>query len=492
MDLPTKTEQTAAVMPSYSIAYDLTGPIGDPVASGFSVYKLKTLLREQLGFKGMVTSDWGIRSAKCWGVESEPMVTRYYKAFMAGMDQLGLPVDPRYPLLAYEMGSVAQTEIAEYNDPEAATKEDRDGALVMDEVYRTSAVGIIRAAIGAGLYENPYVSTANAAEVYSNVEYAEAGYQAQLAAVTMIKNAGNVIAKAGEEKKTVYIPMLFNAKDGAQAQTFSGDANYSGDWSRVGFEDFSFGGYATDIEVASKYFNVVTDIVREGADLENLKPEDVTRLTDFTGVDFALVAIANPKGNGGYNKKQVNLDPAAGPIDNGYIPISLQYGEYYADPAVVREAPIAVDPNEEITWQAAGGERGMSRYYGGKTVQVSNANQLDIVLETAARIGDLPLVTYVTTSNPMCFYEFEPQVDAIVMGFGVCLDAAMEVISGQYEPKGLLPLQMPANMETVEKQLEDVPFDMECHVDTEGNAYDFAFGLDWDGVIDDERVTMYR
>lgn len=47
-------------------------------------------------------------------------------------------------------------------------------------------------------------------------------------------------------------------------------------------------------------------------------------------------------------------------------------------------------------------------------------------------------------------------------------------------------------MATVEKQFEEVPHDMEVHVDSEGNAYDFAFGLDWDGAIQDERVARYR
>jgi beta-glucosidase len=44
----------------------------------------------------------------------------------------------------------------------------------------------------------------------------------------------------------------------------------------------------------------------------------------------------------------------------------------------------------------------------------------------------------------------------------------------------------------VEKQYEDVPRDMDPYVDTEGNAYDFAFGLNWKGVIDDERVRKYK
>ena len=32
-------------------------------------------------------------------------------------------------------------------------------------------------------------------------------------------------------------------------------------------------------------------------------------------------------------------------------------------------------------------------------------------------------------------------------------------------------------METVEKQFKDVPRGMGCHVDGDGNLYDFAFGL---------------
>lgn len=47
-------------------------------------------------------------------------------------------------------------------------------------------------------------------------------------------------------------------------------------------------------------------------------------------------------------------------------------------------------------------------------------------------------------------------------------------------------------MDTVDAQLEDVPFDLRCYVDSDGNCYDFAFGQNWKGVIRDERVTKYR
>jgi beta-glucosidase len=33
---------------------------------------------------------------------------------------------------------------------------------------------------------------------------------------------------------------------------------------------------------------------------------------------------------------------------------------------------------------------------------------------------------------------------------------------------------------------------MDCHEDSEGHTYDFAFGLGWDGVIDDARTARYK
>ena len=68
----------------------------------------------------------------------------------------------------------------------------------------------------------------------------------------------------------------------------------------------------------------------------------------------------------------------------------------------------------------------------------------------------------------------------------------MDIVSGKQEPSGLLPLQMPANMETVEAQQEDVPFDMIPYQDSEGNTYDFGFGLDWNGVIKDKRTLKFK
>jgi beta-glucosidase len=75
---------------------------------------------------------------------------------------------------------------------------------------------------------------------------------------------------------------------------------------------------------------------------------------------------------------------------------------------------------------------------------------------------------------------------------GVQDEALMDIISGNTEPSALLPFQMPLDMTTVEAQYEDVPRDMKPYVDAEGNTYDFAFGLNWKGVISDERVEKYK
>jgi beta-glucosidase len=50
---------------------------------------------------------------------------------------------------------------------------------------------------------------------------------------------------------------------------------------------------------------------------------------------------------------------------------------------------------------------------------------------------------------------------------------------------------MPVDMRTVEEQYEDVPLDMKCYTDSEGNTYDFGFGMNWKGVISDGRKTKY-
>ena len=191
--------------------------------------------------------------------------------------------------------------------------------------------------------------------------------------------------------------------------------------------------------------------------------------------DFALVFIDAPQGGCGYDVE----DRKRG--GNGYVPISLQYRDYTA--CTARERSLAGgDPLEASD----------NRSYRNKRVTTKNRNELDRVLETRRRMGGKPVVTVVSATGPFVPAEFEPASDAILLAFGVQHQAVLDILRGAAEPSGLLPMQLPADMRTVERQREDLPRDMTCHTDSEGNTYDFAFGLDWNGIIRDQRVKKYQ
>lgn len=107
-------------------------------------------------------------------------------------------------------------------------------------------------------------------------------------------------------------------------------------------------------------------------------------------------------------------------------------------------------------------------------------------------MGNKPVIVLIHVSKPMVFSEIEASASGILVHMGVQGQALMDIITGTSEPSALLPFQMPADMFTVEAQFEDVPRDMKPYMDAEGNRYDFAFGLNWGGVISDERVHKYK
>ncbi len=483
-DMPgSKTGGAKSVMPSYSIAQSPHGSLGRPLASGYSKYKLTDILRNQLGYDELVCADWDITYDKKWGVEDMPFVMRHYLGITAGLDMIGGSNDAEANKDAYYLGCMLRKNYPmnlpgmpkEMMERANAGLDPTPPQEQMDAIYRKAAERCLKISFYSGLFEDPYIVMAEREATLEKKEFRKYGYEAQLASLVLLKNKGNVIHKFDGKKRTVYVPLNYQA-----AMTF-----------------FFGGGIPASITMPfakcmdNPWFTFVTDEIREGADPKNYLESDIIRRTDFAGVDLAIVTAGSPSTGNGFDARAVNLDPAKGPIDNGYRPVSLQYGPYYADPAFVREYPIGVDPDEETAWVNAGGERGKSRYYGGKSTVATNLGSLDLILDTRARIGDIPMAVYLTVTNPMCFYEFEDKADVILAGFSVSDEAALEVLAGSYAPKGLLPCQMPKNMETVEKQFEDVPFDMECHEDTEGHVYDYGYGMDWSGPISDWRTETY-
>ena len=295
--------------------------------------------------------------------------------------------------------------------------------------FEQSAVRLLMNIFRTGLFENAYLDPAATAATVGKPEFMEAGYKAQLKSIVMLKNHAGALPQKSRAK--VFIPQVSSTGRGATRLTDP-----------------------VAESMVLKYYDKVSD------------PKDA---------DFAIVFVQAPASGSGYSVEDRN---AGG---NGYVPISLQYNDYTADYA--RETSIAGgDPLESFT----------NRSYKGKTVSTSNKSQMELVRDTKKAMGNKPVVAVISISRPMVMSEIESYCDAILLSFGIQNQAIMETISGANEPSGLLPMQLPADMRTVEEQYEDVPRDMRCHKDTDGNTYDFAFGLNWSGVISDARTEKYK
>ncbi len=69
--------------------------------------------------------------------------------------------------------------------------------------------------------------------------------------------------------------------------------------------------------------------------------------------------------------------------------------------------------------------------------------------------------------------ELVNSVDAIVAEFDITDNALLDVLFGRFNPVGKLPFQIPSSIESVQAQLEDVPFDLE------NPMFDYGFGLNY-------------
>ncbi len=309
------------------------------------------------------------------------------------------------------------------------------GEAFMRSRFEASAVRLLKNIFRTGLFENPYLDVEETTEIVGKPAFMTAGYEAQLKSVVLLKNHNNVLPL--NRDATVYIPQRYVP----ETRSFFGNvtpARYE---------------HPLDVTIAGKYLRV-TD--------------------DPAAAEAALVVIHSPASTNGYAKADVDAGR------NGYLPISLQYGTYTATYA--RTTSVAGgDPLEAFT----------NRSYRGKSVTPANVTDLHAVRDAHNKMNGKPVIVILNLSTPTVVSELEPSASAILVSFGVQDQAIFEILTGVVEPSGLLPFQMPANMQTVEEQFEDTPHDMQPYVDADGNAYDFSFGLGWTGVIEDSRTAKY-
>ena len=421
------TGMASAVMPYYTISTGID-PSGKNLGNSFSKYIITDLLREKYAYDGVVCTDWNIT------YDNRSIDSFDGKCW--GVEEL--TVAQRH----YECLKAGVDQFGGNNDKGPVLEAyamwvEEFGQESADQRFRESAKRLLLNSFRTGLFENPYLDPEASAATVGKPEYMEKGYQAQLKSVVMVKNSDNILPmEADEGKLKVYVPQRYVPQM----------VNFFGMVTPERWEDT----FAPDL--LSKYYEPVTD------------PSEA---------DFAIVVIEAPTSGTGYSMDDVKKG------GNGYVPISLQYNDYVAEHA--REVSLA------------GGDRlekSANRSYKGKSVKTVNKSDLQTVIDTKAAMGQKPVITIVSTGKPFV-PEFEPYSDAVLVSFGCQNQALLDLVSGAVEPSALLPMQLPADMKTVELQKEDLPFDMDCYVDADGNAYDFAYGLNWSGRIDDERVQKY-
>lgn len=410
--LPGPTRCVSAVMPYYTVSSNVDGKYGQNVGNSYSRYLIRDLLRGQVGYDGVICTDWGITAdpagtmdsfgSRCYGVESLSVAQRHLLAIENGVDQFGGNSEIGPILEAYRMGCEKYGEAAM--------------RARMEESARRLLLNMFR----VGLFENPYLDPEESERIVGCEEHCRAGYEAQLRSLVLLKNKGQAFPRRGRQK--VYIPVRH-------------------------------------IEARKNFFRGVTP-AQEVDPVENsLLARYYDRVDTPEEADFCLCWVESPLSDG-YDA----ADRETG--GNGYRPISLQYRPY-----------TAVHAREESLMSGDFREEGLSRSYRGKTGYAANESDLDLVIETKKRAGEKPVIVCLRMHNPTVMAEMEPYADAILVDFGVQQQAVLDMISGKAVPTGRLPVQMPRDMETVERHCEDMPLDMEPYVDEMGNRYDFGFGL---------------
>lgn len=421
---PTKT--AGSVMTFYNISTGID-PSGRNVGESFSKYIVTDLLRNKYKFDGIACTDWMVTAdnkaidtfdGKCWGVENLTEVQRHYEILKAGVDQFGGNNDKGPVLEAFKMG---------YKE---------FGEKAWKERIHESARRLLLPMFETGLFENPYLDTAETKKIVGNKEFMQKGYDAQLKSIVMVKNHDKTLPLK-DNKLKVYVPKRY----------FPSTKDFWGNKTKPYWDN------PVKEELIKKYYILVDN------------PEEA---------DFAICFIQGPVSGPGYDKADIEKG------GNGYLPISWQYNDYTATDA--RAISLSGgDPKESFT----------NRSYKGKTVQTPNKPDMEVVIKTKKAMNNKPVIAAIQLTRPAVLSEIEPYADAILISFGTSYQPFFDLIQGKNEPYGLLPCQMPKDMKTVETQNEDKPHDMIVYTDKDGNKYDFAFGLNWKGVINDARVQKY-
>jgi beta-glucosidase len=112
--------------------------------------------------------------------------------------------------------------------------------------------------------------------------------------------------------------------------------------------------------------------------------------------------------------------------------------------------------------------------------RIFHAGDLSFQGEEKARLLDMlervPTVVDIYLDRPAVIPEIAEKSAGLLADFGASDDAVLDVIFGRFTPSGKLPFEMPASMEAVRRQKEDLPYD------SQNPLFPFGHGLTYQGT----------
>ncbi|GAA1748923.1 glycoside hydrolase family 3 protein [Nonomuraea bangladeshensis] len=162
---------TSAIMPYYGMPVGAVhkGRAIEEVGFGFNKDVITGILREELGYDGVVCTDWQLVTdspyspARAWGVEHLSRAERVARILDAGCDQLGGEECTDVLLALVEDGTVPESRLDE------------------------SLARLLAVKFELGLFDNPY---AEEPERAGTAEAVTAGFDAQVGSLVLLKNDG--------------------------------------------------------------------------------------------------------------------------------------------------------------------------------------------------------------------------------------------------------------------------------------------------------------
>ncbi|KAM0549451.1 hypothetical protein ACHAPJ_009437 [Fusarium lateritium] len=171
---------TRQMMPYYSKPIGLKDPkLSEEVGFGFHKGIVTVLLKEDLGFQGIVCSDWGLVTdaeicgdllpARAWGVEHLSALERVVKIIDAGCDQLGGEWLPELVVEAVEKGFISEKRLD------------------------TSVRKLLSEKFELGLFDSPYIDPEEAVKIVGQPDFIARGEAAQRSSITLLTNNQEVL-----------------------------------------------------------------------------------------------------------------------------------------------------------------------------------------------------------------------------------------------------------------------------------------------------------